>query len=67
MRDRLLTTQPELLDKIWILQDAMSPVPPPLEPLPPELDFPRLADAAIEALQQAGMHVVETTAPVEVG
>ncbi|PON18048.1 nicotinamidase [Candidatus Entotheonella serta] len=67
MRDRLEASEPELLNKIWILQDAMSPVPPPpLDPLPPELDFPRLADEAIEALQQAGMHVVDTSAPIEV-
>ncbi len=67
MRDRLEATQPELLDKIWILQDAMSPVPPPpLDPLPPGLDYPCLADEAIETLQQAGMHVVETTTPIEV-
>lgn len=67
MRDRLEATEPELLNKIWILQDAMSPVPPPpLDPLPPELNFPRLADEAIEALQQAGMHVVDTSAPIEV-
>jgi len=67
MRDRLEATQPELLDKIWILQDAMSPVPPPpLDPLPPALDYPRLAEEAIEALRQAGMHVGETTAPIEV-
>ena len=67
MRDRLEATQPEWLDKIWILQDAMSPVPPPpLDPLPPGLDFPRLADDALETLQRAGMHVVETTTPIDV-
>ena len=43
----------------------MSPVPPPpLDPLPPRLDFPRIADEAIEELAQgAGMNIVKTTDP----
>jgi hypothetical protein len=45
----------------------MSPVPPPpLDPLPPELDFPRLADDAIEDLQRSGMQVASTTEPIAV-
>ncbi len=65
MRDRIEATAPKLMEKIWILQDAMSPVlAPPLQPLPPELDFPRLADEALADLAQAGMHVVHTTDPV---
>lgn len=70
IRDRIQATQPELMERIWILQDAMSPVPPPpLDPLPPELDFPRLAEDAIEDLQRSGMHVVSTaeSIAVEVG
>ena len=43
----------------------MSPVPPPpLDPLPHALDFPRLAEAALRELAQAGMRVVRTTDPV---
>jgi nicotinamidase-related amidase len=58
-------TDPSLADKVWILEDAMSPVPaPPLDPLPPGLDFPRIAEAAIEDFKRAGMHVVKTTDPV---
>lgn len=54
-----------LLDKIWILEDAMSPVPaPPLDPLPPELDFPALAERAFAELREAGMHVVTTRDPI---
>jgi nicotinamidase-related amidase len=52
---------PRLLDRIWILEDAMSPVtPPPLDPLPEALDFPRVAARAMEELAAAGMHVVRT-------
>ncbi|MEQ8981444.1 MAG: nicotinamidase [Deltaproteobacteria bacterium] len=62
IRDHIEKTDPSLADKVWILEDAMSPVPaPPLDPLPPELDFPRVADAGIEAFKKAGMHVVKTT------
>lgn len=50
------------MGRIYILEDAMSSVPaPPLNPLPPALDFPRVADAAIQRFREAGMHVVRTT------
>ncbi len=62
IRDHIEKTDPSLADKVWILEDAMSPVPaPPLDPLPPELDFPRVADAGIAAFAKAGMHIVKTT------
>jgi nicotinamidase-related amidase len=65
IRDHLQTIDPGLADKIWILEDAMSPVPPPpLQPLPPELDFPRLAVQTMEDCRRAGMHVVKTTDPI---
>jgi len=52
----------ELLGKTWVLEDAMSPVPaPPIDPLPPALDFPRAAERAFSALEEKGMHVVKTT------
>ena len=58
----MLATDPKLAEKIWILEDAMSPVPaPPLSPLPDHLNFPQLADEAIERWRRAGMHVVRTT------
>ena len=67
LRARIQATDPSLVDKIYILEDAMSPVPPPpLDPLPPELDFPRVAERAFEEFRRAGMHVVKTTDPVEV-
>ena len=53
-------------DKVWILEDAMSPVPPPpLNPLPANLDFPRIAERAIEDFKKAGMHVVKTSDPIK--
>lgn len=59
-------TDPRLAEKIWILDDAMSPVPaPPLDPLPPGLDFPRIADEAVESFRASGMRVVKTTDPID--
>jgi len=61
---RLQERDPSSLAKIYILEDCMSPVPaPPLSPLPPGLDFPRLADDAIASFRAAGMHVVKSTDP----
>jgi len=57
---------PGLLDRIWILEDAMSPVtPPPLDPLPEPLDFPRVAERGLAELAAAGMHVVKTSDPID--
>jgi nicotinamidase-related amidase len=51
-----------LLDKVYVLEDCMSSVPaPPLDPLPPSLDFPRIADDAMRDLASAGMHIVKST------
>jgi nicotinamidase-related amidase len=65
LRARIVATDARLMGKIWILEDAMSPVaPPPIDPLPPALDFPRVAAKAFDALRVAGMHVVKTSDPV---
>ncbi|MBF5044434.1 nicotinamidase [Aggregicoccus sp. 17bor-14] len=57
---------PEKLARIHILEDAMSPVPaPPLDPLPPGLDFPRVAEAAMQDFRRAGMRVVRTSDPLD--
>lgn len=62
IREHIESSDPSLADKVWILEDAMSPVPPPpLDPLPPELDFPRVAENAMRDFEKAGMHVVKTT------
>jgi nicotinamidase-related amidase len=66
MRAHIKATDPALMDKVWILADAMSPVPaPPIDPLPPDLDFPKLAARAFNELANEGMHVVKTTDPVD--
>ena len=66
IRDRIQSTDPSLADKIWILEDATSPVPaPPITPLPAALDFPRVADEAFARFKAAGMHIVKTTDPVD--
>ncbi|HMR07427.1 MAG TPA: alcohol dehydrogenase catalytic domain-containing protein [Polyangiaceae bacterium] len=50
---------PSLLAKVHVLVDAMSPVaPPPLDPLPPSLDFPALAEAGLRELGERGMRLV---------
>ena len=67
LRARIESTDAKLLERIWILEDAMSPVPPPpIDPLPPSLDFPKVATRAIEELRAAGMHVVRTTDPLAI-
>ena len=56
---------PGLLARVHVLEDAMSPVPPPpLHPLPPALDFPRVAEEALRTLGAAGMRIVRTTDPL---
>jgi nicotinamidase-related amidase len=65
MREHIQQTDPKLMDKVWILEDAMSPVPPPpIDPLPPGLDFPRVAEKAMRELAAAGMKIVKTTDPI---
>lgn len=65
IRDHIQATDPALVDKVYILEDAMSPVPaPPIDPLPAALDFPAIADRAIEDFRAAGMHIVKTTDPI---
>ncbi|ADO73990.1 hypothetical protein [Stigmatella aurantiaca] len=61
LRQHIERTDRSKMGRIFILEDAMSPVPaPPLDPLPPALDFPRVADAALRTLREAGMRVVRT-------
>ncbi|MFY0580113.1 nicotinamidase [Cystobacter fuscus] len=65
LKRRIEETDRSKMGRIHILEDAMSPVPaPPLDPLPPGLDFPRVANEAMRALQEAGMKVVRTTDPI---
>lgn len=56
---------PALLRRVHVLADAMSPVPPPpLRPLPPALDFPRMAEEALRTFAAAGMRIVRTSDPL---
>ena len=67
LRARIEATDAKLLEKIWILEDAMSPVPPPpIDPLPPALDFPKVAARAVDELRAAGMRVVRTMDPIAI-
>src|SRR5262249_36071260 len=65
IQEHVQKTDPQLADKVYILEDAMSPVPPPpIDPLPAALDFPRIADEAMAEFKRAGMHLVKTTDPI---
>lgn len=65
MQQRISRTNPSLIKKIFILEDATSPVPPPpITPLPRALDFPRVANEAFAELAAAGMNIVKTTDPI---
>lgn len=60
-------TDPRLVEKIYILEDGMSPVtPPPLDPLPPSLNFPAIADQALAEFARVGMKRVKSTDILEV-
>jgi nicotinamidase-related amidase len=62
MQEHIASIDPKLMRKVWILEDATSPVPAPaLDPLPPALDFPRIAKEAFAELRAAGMNLVKTT------
>ncbi len=65
LKERIVAIDKTLLQKIWILEDATSPVPaPPIDPLPASLDFPRVANDAFAELREAGMKIVKTTDPI---
>ena len=56
------TKDPALVRRVKVLVDATSPVPaPPLDPLPPELDFAAVANRAFEALAAEGVQMKKST------
>ena len=65
--DQIRKDDPELVKKVYILEDCMSPVPAVRDAVGNLLspDFPKLADEAIEQFRAAGMNVVKSTDPVE--
>ncbi len=65
MQEHIAKVDAKLIRKVYVLEDATSPVPaPPIDPLPPTLDFPRIADAAFAELRAAGMNLVKTSDPL---
>lgn len=63
MRERIAAVDPRWMSKVWILEDATSPVPAPVSPA---LDFPRLADEGFAELRAAGMNLARTTDPIAI-
>lgn len=53
-------SNPELVNKVYLLEDCTSPVV-----IPDVVDFTDAADAAFERFRAAGMHVVRSTDPIE--
>lgn len=52
----------DLLDKIYILEDCMSPVSPVTDEKGNVIvDFPKIAEQALEDFRNSGMHVVKST------
>ncbi len=67
MQAHIAEVDPKLMSKVFILEDATSPVPSPaLDPLPPTLDFPRIAELGFAELRSAGMNFVKTTDPLSI-
>ncbi len=56
----ILKFNPQLVEKIYLLEDCSSPVV-----IPNVIDYTDDADAAFERFKNAGMHVVRSTDPVE--
>lgn len=66
LKERLEPERAGELNKLHLLEDCMSPVPaPPLDPLPPELDFSAVAERAFEAFAAAGMVRCRSDQPLE--
>lgn len=58
--DEILTQDPKLAQKVYLLEDCTSPVV-----VPGVVDFTSQADAAFQRFAQAGMHIVNSTEPIE--
>lgn len=53
-------TDPAIINKVYILEDCMSPVP-----AVPGADFPAIADQTMEEFRAAGINIVKSTDPVQ--
>jgi nicotinamidase-related amidase len=58
--DDLLNEARDLAEKVYLLEDATSPVV-----IPDVIDFTEQADAAFKKFADAGMHIVKTSEPIE--
>lgn len=64
--ERLQPERPDALRRFHLLEDCMSPVPPPkLDPLPDALDFPAVAEKAFADFAAAGMVRTRSTEPLD--
>jgi nicotinamidase-related amidase len=63
----IMATDPTLVDKIYILEDCMSPVPAIIDSRTGAIivDFPKMARDALDSFRAAGMHVVKSTDPID--
>lgn len=59
MRTEILTKDPDLAKKVFIMEDCTTPVV-----IPGVIDFTDMADAAFEKFKTSGMHVVKSTDPI---
>jgi nicotinamidase-related amidase len=55
----LQATDPAMINKVYILEDCMSPVA-----AVPGADFPAIAEQTMEEFRAAGMNIVKSTDPV---
>lgn len=58
--NEILAADPSLANKVYLMQDCTSPVV-----IPGIVDFTPQADAAFQRFADAGMHVVDSTTPIE--
>ncbi len=58
--DDLQAIDPELVKKVYLLEDCSSPVV-----VPGVVDYSKAADEAFKRFAAAGMHIVRTTEPIE--
>ena len=56
----LVVREGRLAEKVYLLEDCTSPVV-----VPGVIDYTRQADAAFERFAAAGMHVVQSTDPID--
>lgn len=63
---QIMQDDQKLVEKVYILEDCMSPVPAVKDAAGNLLtpDFPAIADQAIERFRKAGMNVVKSTDPI---